>query len=64
MPEAEAAPMAVEQPGPEEQASEKLKEIELVTLKLEKLGVAPSAELKAMAKSLKAEEAAVKDPPR
>eukprot|EP00969_Alexandrium_andersonii_P347556 15366935-Alexandrium_andersonii.AAC.1 len=64
MPEAEAAPMAVEQPEPEVLASEKLKEVELLTQRLEKLGVTPGAELKAMAKSLKAEESAVKDPPR
>eukprot|EP00969_Alexandrium_andersonii_P149630 6615903-Alexandrium_andersonii.AAC.1 len=64
MPEAESAPMAVEQLEPELEASEKLKEIELITLRLGKLGVAPGAELKAMAKSLKAEEVAVKDPPR
>ena len=64
MPEAETAPMADEEAEPELETSEKLKEVEQLTQRLAKLGVAPGAELKALEKSLKTEGATAKDPPR
>ena len=64
MPEAETAPMEDEEAEPELETSEKLKELEQLTQRLAKLGMAPGAELKALEKSLKTEGATAKDPPR